>query len=115
MATRILQTVSETALQVRRCLRAGDEHEALRWVVQFVDKFEHASEADRPALVASEPPGTAKRVVPCSQETTFSGYSTSWLIDSSLKGCTATIPTPQCSSIAPDCLYESRLLVTYLP
>jgi hypothetical protein len=26
--------------------------------------------------------------------------------------CPATIPTPQCSSIALDCLYESRLLVT---
>jgi hypothetical protein len=61
MAIRTLQTVSETALQVRRCLRAGDEHEALRWVVQFVDEFEHASEADRPALVASEPPGTGDR------------------------------------------------------
>jgi hypothetical protein len=58
MATRALQTISETALQVRRCLQASDEHEALRWVAQFVDEFERAPEADRPRLVADEPAGT---------------------------------------------------------
>lgn len=61
MAIRALQTVSDTALEVRRCLRAGDEHEALRWVAQFVDEFEHAGEVDRPALIADEPPGTGDR------------------------------------------------------
>jgi len=58
MATRALQAISETALQVRRCPRASDEHEALRWVAQFVDEFEGAPEADRPGLVADEPAGT---------------------------------------------------------
>ncbi len=56
MATRTLQTVSETALQVRRCLDAAKQQEALRWVAQFVDEFDHASQADRSGLVAAEPP-----------------------------------------------------------
>ncbi len=58
MATRTLQTVSETALQVRRCLDAAKQQEALRWVAQFVDEFDHASQADRSGLVAAEPPST---------------------------------------------------------
>jgi len=61
VASRTLQTVSETALQVRRCLEASDKHEALRWVAQFVEEFERASAADRPGLVTDEPPATGDR------------------------------------------------------
>jgi hypothetical protein len=61
MATWTLQTISETAAQIRRCLAAGDDHEALRWVAQFVAEFEHAPSADRPGLVAGEPPPTGDR------------------------------------------------------
>jgi hypothetical protein len=57
MATQ-MQTIGETARQIRRCLAAGDEHEALRWVAQFVAVFERASPADRSGLVADEPPST---------------------------------------------------------
>jgi hypothetical protein len=61
MATRTLQTISETAAQIRRCLAARDDHEALRWVAQFVAEFQHAPSADRPGLVADEPPPTGDR------------------------------------------------------
>jgi hypothetical protein len=58
MATRTLQTISETAAQIRRCLAVPDDHEALRWVAQFVAEFRRAPLADRPGLVAGEPPPT---------------------------------------------------------
>ncbi len=61
MATRTLQTISETAAQIRRCLAVLDDHEALRWVAQFVAEFQRASLADRPGLVADEPPPTGDR------------------------------------------------------
>jgi hypothetical protein len=61
MATRTLQTIGETAAQIRRCLAAPDEREALRWVAQFVAEFRRAPRADRPALVADEPPTTGDR------------------------------------------------------
>ena len=61
MATHVLQTIGETARQVRRCLVEGDDHEALRWVAQFVAEFERASSDDRPGLVADEPPTTGDR------------------------------------------------------
>jgi hypothetical protein len=61
MATRTLQTISETAAQIRRCLAVLDDHEALRWVAQFVAEFQRASMADRPGLVADEPPPTGDR------------------------------------------------------
>jgi len=61
MATRMLQTISETAIQIRRCLAAGDEHEALRWVAQFVAEFHRGSAADRSWQVADEPPRTGDR------------------------------------------------------
>jgi hypothetical protein len=55
MATSVLQTIGETARQVRRCLLAGDDHEALRWVAQFVAEFERSSSRDRPGRVAVPP------------------------------------------------------------
>jgi hypothetical protein len=58
MATRTLQTISETAVQIRRCLAVGDDHEALRWVAQFVAEFQRARSVDRAGLVADEPPPT---------------------------------------------------------
>ena len=61
MATRTLQTIGETAAQIRRCLAAPDEHEALRWVAQFVAEFKRVPPADRQALVADEPPTTGDR------------------------------------------------------
>jgi hypothetical protein len=61
MATYVLQTIGETARQVRRCLTEGDDHEALRWVAQFVADFERASSEDRPGLVNDEPPSTGDR------------------------------------------------------
>ena len=61
MATRMLQTIDETANQIRRCLAIGDHPEALRWVAQFVAEFQRASLADRARLVADEPAGTGDR------------------------------------------------------
>jgi hypothetical protein len=61
MATSVLQTIGETARQVRRCLAAGDDREALRWVAQFVAEFDRSSSRDRPGLVADEPPSTGDR------------------------------------------------------
>jgi hypothetical protein len=61
MATSVLQTIGETAREVRRCLVAADDHEALRWVAQFVAEFKRSSSTDRPTLVADEPPSTGDR------------------------------------------------------
>lgn len=61
MATHMLQTIGETASQIRRCLAVGDDHEALRWVAQFVALFERSPSGDRPGLVADEPLGTGDR------------------------------------------------------
>jgi hypothetical protein len=61
MATRMLQTIGETATQIRRCLAVSDDHEALRWVAQFVAEFRHAPVGDRPRLVADEPAPTGDR------------------------------------------------------
>jgi hypothetical protein len=58
MATRMLQTIGETADQIRHCLAVSDEHEALRWVAQFIAEFRRAPLADRLGLVAGEPPPT---------------------------------------------------------
>jgi hypothetical protein len=57
----MLQTIGETAAQIRRCLAVHDEHEALRWVAEFVAEFKRAPMEDRPALVAEEPPPTGDR------------------------------------------------------
>jgi hypothetical protein len=57
----MLQTISETAIQIRRSLTVGDEREALRWVAEFVAEFHRAAAADRAGLVADEPPGTGDR------------------------------------------------------
>ncbi|HYY77982.1 MAG TPA: hypothetical protein VFD04_02185 [Actinomycetes bacterium] len=57
----MLQTISETARQIRRCLAVPDEPEALRWVAQFVAEFKRVPLADRPGLVADEPPLTGDR------------------------------------------------------
>ena len=56
-----MQMIGETATEIRRCLAADDEHEALRWVAQFVAVFERASSADRPNLLTEEPPSTGDR------------------------------------------------------
>jgi hypothetical protein len=61
MATRTLQTIGETAAQIRRCLAVGDDNEALRWIAQFVAEFRRAGAADRAELVADEPPPTGDR------------------------------------------------------
>ena len=61
MATWTLLTISETAAQIRRCLAGSDQHEALRWVAEFVAEFRRASSADRPGLVADEPSSTGDR------------------------------------------------------
>jgi hypothetical protein len=61
MATRMLQTIGETATQVRRCIAVPDEHEALRWVAEFVAEFKRVAPEDRVALVADEPPPTGDR------------------------------------------------------
>jgi hypothetical protein len=61
MATRALQTIGETAVEVRRSLRAAEEQEALRWVAQFVSDFRQAPAAERPFLVEDEPPTTGDR------------------------------------------------------
>ena len=58
MATRTLQTISETAAQIRRCLAVGDDREALRWVAQTVAEFQRARSMDPAGLVADEPPPT---------------------------------------------------------
>jgi len=57
----VLQTISETAVQVRHSLEAADEREALRWVAQFVTEFRRAAVADRPSLIRGEPPTTGDR------------------------------------------------------
>ncbi len=57
----MLQTISETAIQIRRCLAVPDEREALRWVAQFVAEVKRAPSTDRPELVADEPPPTGDR------------------------------------------------------
>lgn len=61
MATRMLQTIGETAAQVRRCLAVPDEHEALRWVAEFVAEFKRVAPEERARLVADEPPPTGDR------------------------------------------------------
>jgi hypothetical protein len=61
MANRMLQTISETAAQIGRCLTMHDEREALRWVAQFISEFKRVSPADRSGLVADEPPPTGDR------------------------------------------------------
>jgi hypothetical protein len=61
MATRTLQTIGETATQIRRCLAESDEREALRWVAQFVAEFKRASGSERARLVEAEPPTTGDR------------------------------------------------------
>ncbi len=61
MATRMLQTIGETAKQIRRCLAVPDEREALRWVAQLVAEFERAPSTDRLGLVADEPSKTGDR------------------------------------------------------
>jgi hypothetical protein len=61
MATLMLQTIGETAKQIRRCLAVPDEREALRWAAQFVAEFAGAAPADRPGLVADEPSPTGDR------------------------------------------------------
>jgi hypothetical protein len=58
MATHTLQTIGETAMQIRRCLTVPDEREALRWVAQLVAEFERAPSADRLGLVVDEPSST---------------------------------------------------------
>jgi hypothetical protein len=57
----MLQTIGETADQIRRCLAVSDEHEALRWVAQFIAEFRRAPLGDRPELVAGEPSPTGDR------------------------------------------------------
>jgi hypothetical protein len=61
MVIRKLQTISETADQIRRCLAVLDHHEALRWVAQFVAEFQCAPSTERPGLVADEPQPTGDR------------------------------------------------------
>jgi hypothetical protein len=51
MATRPLQTIGETATQIRRCLAESDEREALRRVAQFVAEFGRASRSERARLL----------------------------------------------------------------
>lgn len=50
----------EVAREIRRCLEVTppDRHEALRWVVQFMEDFERAAPDRRAALVAVEPDST---------------------------------------------------------
>ena len=61
MATWMPQTIGETATQIRSCLALCDEHEALRWIVQFVAEVKRAPLEDRPGLVVDEPPATGER------------------------------------------------------
>ncbi len=58
MATRVLQTIRETAVQIRRSLAAADKQEAFAWVAQFVTEFEHAAAPERLRLVEAQPPST---------------------------------------------------------
>jgi hypothetical protein len=61
VATRRLQTIGETAIQVRRCLVVPDEHEALRWVALFIAEFKRLAPKDQVGTVADEPPPTGDR------------------------------------------------------
>jgi len=58
VANRALQTIGETAVQIRRSLEAADKQEAFAWVAQFVTEFHHAAMPDRLHLVEDEPPST---------------------------------------------------------
>jgi hypothetical protein len=75
MATRTLQTIGETATQIRRCLAEFDEREALHWVAQFVAEFKRASRSERERLVEAEPPATGDRHGPLRSSPTPPGTS----------------------------------------